>query len=724
MEGTKNYNFYDYGASSKNKMPIPSLADPGSRILSFLQSMGVNVDIDSLYNAADYPTGSPEEFLRHYFFGYGNQLIDFMVWVDIGVGWELTPKNFASDELGQKVKAELDEYFEYIDLIGTMIQFATYFYVLGKAAIVFTQTLRGDEFYYDKLAGVTGVDAIDPISLDENSIRDALKDITGKTPFKQKANYEDLSTLITSKSDNENSESDTEIELARDRVIFRTRNPLSRVSPTGFSSFQNCVKDLQTAAKFPRYRNQLSSKYANLHRHYVVNTEMLKTLEGGLDILKTKEAQDQYLLSLWDLIKKQMDKGSTVITFDFIESHDISFGGKEPDLAGIEKQTYEAIAFKIGVPLNLTGLYGFEINRATLDTIAQFFVDRRKNGPQRLFKDVLKEIIERWMKLKGYVGGFDIEIRPFLNESKDAIYNRALTLDQANVPRSDLEKRREVGYPDEIEWGKADEEREKKRLQEIKIESEVTDTELEYITLAEDDTWTIKPDLTIGEGTPTPEEVGYRTELLAGLAIAAQNIREAAKQGFEDKILRQKIDKELVNILSRGEELVTKHLSKNRQNGLLRAREDLRKTPLPTSASKVKLERFNKLQQQQRDNLEDITAQLRGKIRQTLYMRSNPQVIESEIKSHVAKASQRLDAMGAWGGVKAQEDAYLDVLDSTGRDLWVDLYPVMDKRTCKTCIGKARSGPYRLSEVDSVGNGNPEHPHCRCRWGISERNNL
>lgn len=449
MEAT-GYNFYNFEKAQESpKMALPSLTDPSSKIIEYLQNMGINISSEELYNAEDYPVLQDTDALRHFFLGAGGPFVEFLTWVDIGVGW-ITIPHFDDLDLGNTIKNEFDQFCEDSDIIGTLVGFVTFFYVLGRACIVITRNAAGTDFYINKNIGLTGIDNIDVLTLDEESIRKSLKDPTGNTPFKQNIEL-DIDTPP------EIQQSST-IPIARERVIFRTRNPLSKVSHRGISLFQNCSKDLDTAARFPRYRNQLSSKYANLHRHYVVNTEMLRNIEGGLDILSTKEAQDEYLYGIWEMLREQMEKGATIVTFDFIDSRDISFGGNEPDLGGIEKQTYEAIGFKTGVPLNLTGLYGGEVNRATLDTMAQFFVDRRKNGPQKIFVDIVREIINIWMDMKGYKGKgtLEVKVNPFLNETEEQKAHRALLLEQSNIPRSAVEKRRVVGLGEKIEEGEAD----------------------------------------------------------------------------------------------------------------------------------------------------------------------------------------------------------------------------------------------------------------------------
>lgn len=392
----------------------------------------------------DYPVGDDYSAIRQYLRGPGGPLVDFLVYVDLGVGWKLNPVGWEDEKEGQKAAAKTEEWMDKISFFETMNMFATFRLVLGRHCIVKTYDLNGD-FYYSPREKVTGVDCIDPLTLDMNSVREVMRDRTGTVPFVQRY------------SGAKGEEGKTN-EFSQDRVIYRTRNALTKYSTYGVSLFENTFTDLRTAAKFPRYRSDISRKYANIHRHFIVNTETLMSTPEGLKILSDPNLSKAYLDDIHTLIREQEEKSTSLATFDFITSIEQTYGGKEPDIAGVERTTYQSIGYKTGIPIELI-MYTSEVDRSALEVVADLFVRRRENGDRKIvYAPIIRDIANEYAKMQGYPGKFAVEFNPFLSKDLNAIYARVGALMQ-QVPDifSRVEIRREIDFPDRVVIGEADE---------------------------------------------------------------------------------------------------------------------------------------------------------------------------------------------------------------------------------------------------------------------------
>lgn len=437
----------------------PMIVDPMEDMIWFLESVGYNVE-EFLSNdilTVDYPTGSEEEFLRHYVLGAGGPFTDFVVGVDLGVGWEYIP-NFEDEEEGKKAKKDMEEFDEKIDLLSTMLNFGAYFEVIGRGSIVITKNALGNDFIYDEHSGITGIDCINPMSLDTNSIKLALDDPTGTIPFIQ--NY----STASGKSGT--------VELSQDRVIYATRNKFARHSATGVSMYQNALRELRTVVKFPRYRESIARKLANVFRHYTIDQEQIKNTPLGRTVLADTQSEENYLLNIQNLIMQQEQRHSSIATFKWIESSEKTYGGNEPNLDVIEKQTINMLALKMGVPVNIMA-YAEDVNRATLETIAEFFVQRRKHGSQKRYKTIIEYIANMCMEMWGYNGTMSIKFNHFVQENETAKFDRIGLLNQ-RVPNllSAKEQREGIGKPEIIDYGDADDQIKEKQLEEMALAEE------------------------------------------------------------------------------------------------------------------------------------------------------------------------------------------------------------------------------------------------------------
>lgn len=169
---------------------------------------------------------------------------------------------------------------------------------------------------------------------------------------------------------------------------------------------------------------------------------------------------------------QQESKHSSIATFKWIESNEKTYGGKEPALADVERQTIEMLGTKMGVPTNLMA-YAESVNRATLETIADFFVQRRKNGSQKIYKRIIEEVANQCMKMWGYNGKMSIEFNHFVKENPTAKFDR-IGLFEQRCPglMSDKEKREHIGLNDAIDYGKADDQMKEKQMEMMEMQNQ------------------------------------------------------------------------------------------------------------------------------------------------------------------------------------------------------------------------------------------------------------
>lgn len=426
---------------------LPVIVDPLERLINVLHQYGYETDaLEEGMAALDYPSGSEEEFLRHYVLGAGGPFSNFLAYVDVGVDWTYLPVGFASEAEGQEAKMRMEKYADKADLVGTMFSHSIYFEVIGRSCIILTANALGDDFYMDENADITGVDVLNPMTLTTESIRAVKSDRTGTEVYEQVSLDED------EKDNPENT-----VTFTQDRVIYRTRSPFTKTSSIhGISMYQNALKELRAVVKFPRYREQIARKMANIFRIYRINTEKLKLSPMGGKILLDSDSEQAYLMQMQKGIMQQEQRHSSIAMMDWVEIVEQSFGGKEPALGDVEKQTLESLALKLEMPINVMS-YGRDVNRATLDTIADFFVQRRKNGAQRKHKKTIEQICAKAMELWGYSGRLEVVMNPFVADSEDEIWDRVgKFLQQAGVDIiGNTEIRRMLKLPDKMPDGDA-----------------------------------------------------------------------------------------------------------------------------------------------------------------------------------------------------------------------------------------------------------------------------
>ena len=371
--------------------------------------------------------------------------------MDLGVGWQYKA-NFEDIEDGIDAVDELETYFDKIDFQGSMLICGTYFNVFGNLGMVLTPNALGDGFYSNEYAGITGIDPIDPRTLAVQSIREVLDDRTGTKNFVQ--NYNGYTGINST------------VDISQDRMIYETRNPFAKRSVMGISQYANAIPELRTVIKFPKYRQAISRKLANVFRHYIIDVEKMKSTPLGRKVLVNHDTEAEYLLSIQKLIMKQESRHSSIATFDFLTSTEKTYGGKEPALNDVEKQTIYMLGLRMGVPISLMAYDESVTSRSALETVAEFLIQRRRHGPQKTYKKIIERVSNKCLNMWGYDGTVNIEFNPFVKESLTSRYDRVGLLNtRAPGLMSSTEMRGELGKSKEIEYGRADEQVREKQME-------------------------------------------------------------------------------------------------------------------------------------------------------------------------------------------------------------------------------------------------------------------
>ena len=83
-----------------------------------------------------YPVASDQELLAHYMYGSAGPFMDLLTYVDMGVGWTLTPVDFKDEDIGLEAVDIVEKELFKRDFQATMMQFAVYYLVLGRACLI------------------------------------------------------------------------------------------------------------------------------------------------------------------------------------------------------------------------------------------------------------------------------------------------------------------------------------------------------------------------------------------------------------------------------------------------------------------------------------------------------------------------------------------------------------------------------------------------------------
>jgi len=381
------------------KLPFMS-SDPVDKVLKYAQGVDPYFSMTSYKLMKSFPIASDYELLLHYLRGAAGPFVDIKRHVELGVGWKLKPVGFESDEDGAAAKKIVDEVFKKMKMEKTMKQLSAFYRVLGRGALVDTYSLDGS-YYYNKKEKIKGIDVINPITLDPESVEKVMADTTGTAKYKQVSN-----TLTGSFKT---------VELEQERVTFVTNNEFSDNSPVGNSDLQPAIKDLRTIAQFPGYRDEMAALYSTMLLIIENSAEAIADTEYGEKIKKSATEAQALLDDTAEFYRAQKGKGNIVSIFDWQKVIPISFAGKEVKIAELEKATIESIARNMKVPLPLLSLHDIP-NRETLNTVTDVFVQQIGNGGRKeVYTPIIEEKAAKVLEIEGITEGrMEVQYNPFL----------------------------------------------------------------------------------------------------------------------------------------------------------------------------------------------------------------------------------------------------------------------------------------------------------------------
>ncbi|MBZ2166308.1 hypothetical protein [Methanobacterium spitsbergense] len=422
--------------------------DPSNDQMRWMQRRYPGYGIYDLKLLENYPTISDFEARLHYERGIAGPFIDLLVLLDIGTGVNLIPTGFESDDDGQEAKKLVEAQFEKMELNETMNRFSAFTEVLGRACNIRTYNGNGG-FYFDENDKITGIDCIDPITLDMNSVQKAVYDRTGTQPYIQNVN----NSLISW-------ENSSTIELTQDRIDYNIRGNLYKHGPYGVSALQNCLQDCRTAAAAPGLRLELMWKQANVYRHNVLDVEELQKTPMGEDVLKNWDEANKKLAEQVDILRRQEESRKSIVSWSFLKPAEISsMSGKATDFAETEKNTYDVLATKLDIPLVLVNAEAAKtVNRSSMETILNSTIQKREaGGSRKTYRKLIARYAQEIKTQAGIVEGyFKIEYKPFLSKDLLGILQRMQLLWQMGATGK-TEIRRSQDMADSIDFGAEDE---------------------------------------------------------------------------------------------------------------------------------------------------------------------------------------------------------------------------------------------------------------------------
>lgn len=233
---------------------------------------------------------------------------------------------------------------------------------------------------------------------------------------------------------------------------------------------------------------------------------------------------------------------------------------------------------------------------------------------------------------------------------------------------------------------------------------------------------TFKPNKNLGEGTASKDEIDYRTELIAVLALLYPSISKIVKneQLSTDKKIVQITN--LINTrVSDKQSVVSTYTKQIFDNAVTTANTNLKKIK---SDIKKQIPSNNKLipiQDQQNGNLNAIGNTLTARISEGLREQDvNAEIREDYeynydfINSSFNEAQTRFDGMGWYGYYKSNETGLIGTY-AMGivilGELVADWEDAGDESVCPDCQDLADNGPYSVLNW-------PEEPHFGCRCGM------
>lgn len=429
--------------NTKSDIPL-TWNDPSDQMLNHMRRRYRNFGRIDLEMMKSFPTITDAEAMLHYLRGASGPFIDFITLIEIGCGVSLVPKGFENDDDGYEAKRLVEKQFTKMELEDTMLRYATLGEILGRRCNIRTYNENGG-FYYNEKEMVTGIDAINPMSLDMQSVELALYDSTGTFEYVQNVRSP---TGIT-----------RTVSFAQDRVDYSTRGSILKHGVWGNPASANCVMDLRTAGAAPGLRLDLMKKQANVYLHLVMDVQELLKTKMGEAALNDWSSAEKALQAQVDAVQEQRRDGGDLVSYSFLKpAQATSVKGKDTNFSDTEDKTYEVIAMKFGVPMPLITRIDNVKNRTTLELITDTFIRRREaTGGRKNFRRLLMSYAQEMKAQAGILDGyFDIEFKPFLQKDLLAILNRMQILFNLGAS-SKTELRRSQDMADSIDFGLEDE---------------------------------------------------------------------------------------------------------------------------------------------------------------------------------------------------------------------------------------------------------------------------
>ncbi len=267
-----------------------------------------------------------------------------------------------------------------------------------------------------------------------------------------------------------------------------------------------------------------------------------------------------------------------------------------------------------------------------------------------------------------------------------------------------------------------------------------------------------KPDLEMGEGTPTPEEVEYRQALLDLANRLYKVVKGRFKTITNTQDLIRKIDNDINDFILEGQKVVLQYIpqswNQSQEEGMSKL-EKIGKSK-QFDESKIDDNKRDLIIQQQQANVEDIGLRLRGRIRQYIYIKdvqdnknvqtllnsltnatypkswtkcmieeykADPTLTEEELRNicegtewedEFQDVQDNLDKVGLFGWVASHKAAMIATMamgTSVLGSLVADWVTVGDDRVCEECQDLEANSPYSVLNW-------PESPHFGCRCSM------
>lgn len=271
---------------------------------------------------------------------------------------------------------------------------------------------------------------------------------------------------------------------------------------------------------------------------------------------------------------------------------------------------------------------------------------------------------------------------------------------------------------------------------------------------------TFKPDKEMGEGTPEPEELKYRQELLDLANRLFKVIGKRFKSITNPNDLIKKLDGDINDAILEGQNIILKTLPNTWNDSVNNGIKVLKRLNSKESYDKSQINTDSKdlIIQQQQMNIEDIFLKLRGRLRQRINInaiykndkapshlansltntvgypknwtpcmietyKANPTLSEEELRdlcsdrdweTDFQDVQSNLDKMGLFGWLTTNHLAFYSALlfgSVIIGEIIADWVSQGDDRVCDECLEREAGSPYSI--FDSIWTDIP-HFGCRC----------